>query len=134
MRPMSGSFADSNVILYLLSEDEPRRAIARALLRSELTISVQVLNEVAAVASRKLKLDWAKIGGFINDLVPLVGLRVVTIGTHNAGRAIASRYGFRFYDALIVASATEASCSTLLTEDMHHGQKIGGLTIVNPFR
>lgn len=130
---MSGSFADSNVILYLLSENEGKRQIARALLQNQLTISVQVLNEVAAVANRKLKLDWTKIGGFIDDLLPLVGMRVVTVETHNAGRAISARYGFRFYDALIVASAIEANCSILLSEDMHHGQKIGDLAIVNPF-
>jgi len=35
--------------------------------------------------------------------------------------------------ALIVASAIEAGCDTLFSEDMQHGRKIGGLAIVNPF-
>jgi predicted nucleic acid-binding protein len=45
-----------------------------------------------------------------------------------------SRYGFRFYDSLIVAAALEAGCDRLLSEDFQDGQRIEGLTVVNPFR
>ncbi|CAI8812458.1 protein of unknown function [Methylocaldum szegediense] len=45
-----------------------------------------------------------------------------------------ARYGFSFYDALIVASALEFDCTRLYSEDLQHGQRIGGLTIENPFR
>lgn len=41
---------------------------------------------------------------------------------------------FGFYDSLVVASALQAGCSTLLTEDLRHGQRIGALRIVDPFR
>jgi len=38
------------------------------------------------------------------------------------------------YDALIVASALEAGCTTLVSEDMQDGRVIDGrLTIRNPF-
>jgi predicted nucleic acid-binding protein len=43
------------------------------------------------------------------------------------------RYGFQWYDALIVASAVNAGCAVLLSEDMQHGQIIGGMRILNPF-
>jgi predicted nucleic acid-binding protein len=46
----------------------------------------------------------------------------------------ARNHGLAFYDALIVATAIEAGCDTLYTEDMQHGRAIGGLAIVNPFR
>jgi predicted nucleic acid-binding protein len=36
--------------------------------------------------------------------------------------------------ALVVAAADAAGCSVLLTEDLHHGRKFGGLTVENPFR
>jgi predicted nucleic acid-binding protein len=38
------------------------------------------------------------------------------------------------YDALIAASALDAGCSRLLSEDLQHGQRIESLTIVDPFR
>lgn len=131
---MPASFADSNVLLYLLSEDERKRGIVKTLLESELTISVQVLNEVAAVARGKHRLDWSTIAQFVDDLLPFVTVRPLTIETHLGGRAIAARYGFRFYDSLIVAAAVAAGCTTLLTEDLQHGQKLGALTITDPFR
>jgi predicted nucleic acid-binding protein len=43
------------------------------------------------------------------------------------------RYGFHFYDSLIVAAALEAGCSRLFSEDLQHGQRIDGLTVENPF-
>jgi predicted nucleic acid-binding protein len=57
----------------------------------------------------------------------------LTQETHAAALAISKRYGFRIYDSLIVASAINAGCSTLLTEDLQHGQVIDGLRIENPF-
>ena len=49
------------------------------------------------------------------------------------GLAIQARYGFSFYDSLIVAAAIDAGCSQLLSEDFQHGQRIEGLTVHNPF-
>jgi predicted nucleic acid-binding protein len=58
----------------------------------------------------------------------------LTLDLHAAARALAEDHRLSFYDALIVASAIEADCHVLYSEDMQHGHTIGGLTIVNPFR
>jgi predicted nucleic acid-binding protein len=34
---------------------------------------------------------------------------------------------------LVIAAAADAGCSVLLTEDMQHGRKFGGVTVQNPF-
>ena len=47
--------------------------------------------------------------------------------------SILGRYGFSFYDSLIVAAALEAGCTRLYSEDLQHGQRIQRLTILNPF-
>jgi predicted nucleic acid-binding protein len=47
--------------------------------------------------------------------------------------SLAREHGLSFYDALIVASAVEAGCDILYSEDMQHGRTFGGLGIVNPF-
>ena len=52
---------------------------------------------------------------------------------YRSGLQVQARYGFSFYDSLIVAAALEAGCATLYSEDMQHGQQIQGLTIRNPF-
>ena len=43
------------------------------------------------------------------------------------------RYRFSFYDSLVVAAALESGCTRLYSEDLQHGQRVGGLTIENPF-
>jgi predicted nucleic acid-binding protein len=47
---------------------------------------------------------------------------------------IAKRYGYSYYDSLIIASTLECNCSVLYSEDMQHGQIIeNSLKIINPF-
>ena len=44
-------------------------------------------------------------------------------------------YGFSFWDSFIVASAMDAKCDYLFSEDMQDGQIIDGiLKIINPFK
>jgi predicted nucleic acid-binding protein len=65
----------------------------------------------------------------------LLTVHPVTLEIHETGLELAERYGFAIYDAMIAASALDAGCDTLLSEDMQHGMALGeGLRIVNPFR
>jgi len=58
----------------------------------------------------------------------------ITAELHDAALGLAEQHGFHIYDALIVAAALEAGCTTLYTEDLRSGQVIDGrLTIQNPF-
>jgi predicted nucleic acid-binding protein len=99
------------------------------------TISVQVLNEFTHVAHRKLRRTWPEITDALDALrVLFPDPKSIGVITHAAAITIAQRDGFAFHDSLIIASALEAGCSTLLSEDMQHGQVIDGrLTIRNPF-
>lgn len=59
--------------------------------------------------------------------------RPIDVDVHLNAVTLARLHGFAFYDALIVASALEAGCDSLLTEDLQSGRRVAGLTIVNPF-
>ena len=97
-------------------------------------ISVQVLNEFAAVLRRKFRLEWAVITDALADVRAALGpVRPVDVEIHLHAVALARSHGFSFYDALIVASALAAGCDTLLTEDLQSGRRVEDLTIVNPF-
>ena len=127
------TFLDTNVLVYATSNDS-RRERAQALIAAGGTISVQVLNELVNVLRKKLKRDWGAIekavSDFRNVLDPILPL---TPETHDAAIALAQEHSLSFYDALIVASALEANCEVLFTEDMQHGRTIGTLTVRNPF-
>jgi predicted nucleic acid-binding protein len=128
-------FLDTNVLLYATLQPDPRAGTARALLAQRGTVSVQVLNEFANVASRKLRRSWPEIARALSAIRVLCPPPLpLTLATHKAGIAIADRTRYRLYDALIIASALEAGCVTLFSEDLHNGQVIDGqLTIRNPF-
>ena len=133
---MSGAFFDSNVLLYTLARDDPRAPIALNLLLGGGTISVQVLNEVANVARRKLRLSWAEVADALDALRVFCAAPLpLTVAIHAAAFPLAQRYQFSFYDALIVASALDAGCTNLLSEDLHHGLVVADrLTVQNPFQ
>jgi predicted nucleic acid-binding protein len=131
---MAGSFLDSNVLLYLASAEPLKANRAEAVLAAGGTISVQVLNEVANVARRKMAMSWEEVRIFLAGLRALLETVPLTTSVHDRGLELAERHGLSVYDALIVAAALEAGCDTLYSEDMQHGMRIDKrLTIVNPF-
>jgi predicted nucleic acid-binding protein len=132
---MPGSFFDTNILLYLASDQSGKADRAERLIADGGTISVQVLNEIANVARRKMRMSWKETRGFLAMLRGLLPVVPVTIETHEAGIALAERHGFSTYDAMIAASAILSGCDTLWSEDMQHGMAVDDrLHIVNPFR
>lgn len=126
-------FLDTNVLLYLLSDDAAKAARAEALLRDGGVVSVQVLNEFVAVARRKTRLAIPDIREGLGVIRVFCEVRPLDIDTHERGLAVCERFGLSIYDAMIVAAAGLAGCSRLWSEDMQHGQTIEGVTIANPF-
>jgi predicted nucleic acid-binding protein len=128
------AFIDSNIILYLLSTDAAKAKVAEAILHAGGTISVQVLNEIANVAKRKLGMSWAEIDEFLAPLRALCSIEAITLETHDRGREIAERYGLSVYDSMIVAAALLTECKVLYSEDMQDGLVVEKrLRVVNPF-
>jgi predicted nucleic acid-binding protein len=127
------SFFDTNVLLYLLSNDAAKADRAEALLASGGTISVQVLNEFAAVASRKLAMSISEIREVLSTIRAICAVKPLDIETHELALDMAERHRFSIYDGLIVAAAVRAGCTVLYTEDLQHGQMIEKLKIRNPF-
>lgn len=130
---MSAEFADTNIVLYLL-DNGPKADRAEAILGQGPRISVQVLNEAAVNCHRKAGLGWEDTAAFLAGIRALCPVEDLTLQTHEVGRALAERYNFAIYDAMIVASALIADCTTLWTEDMHDGLLVEGqLRLANPF-
>jgi len=127
-------FFDTSVVLYLLSADAQKADRVEALLAGGGTISVQVLNEFAAVARRKSALSWQEVREALSVVRATCVTYPVTEDTHDRGVDLAERYGFALYDSMIVAAAQGAGCTTLFSEDLQHRQIIDGtLTVRNPF-
>lgn len=131
---MSGRFLDTNVLVYLASVDARKADIAERLLSEGGTVSVQVLNELANVARRKMRLDWDETTAFLAAIRPFVTVVPVTAETHELGLALAERYRLSVYDAMIAAAGLLAGCGQLMSEDMQDGMVLAGeMTVRNPF-
>ncbi|RJF90652.1 PIN domain-containing protein [Sphingomonas cavernae] len=132
---MAKIFLDSNVVIYAFTDD-PRSSVAETLLSAGADLSVQVLNEFTNIARRKLNFDWSQIDEASKAIRVLArATHPVDLKMHESALALAQRYGFSFYDALIVAAALRARCDILHSENMQDGLMVEGiLRIVNPFR
>ena len=129
------AFLDTNVLIYAVSQSDARAARAEELLIAGGVVSVQILNEFAAVARRKLQMPWAEVAEAVEAFLVLCPSPLpITIETHQAARTIAEKLGCNIYGALVVAAALEGGCSVLYSEDFQDGQRIEGrLRVRNPF-
>jgi predicted nucleic acid-binding protein len=130
------AFFDTNVLIYAIAENDPRNVRARELLAAGGVVSVQVLNEFISVVRRKVQMPWDEVklaSQWIRILCPKPV--TLTVDTHDEAVRIAEKYVYPIYDSLIVASALEANCGVLYSEDLQDGQVIDRkLTIRNPFQ
>jgi predicted nucleic acid-binding protein len=131
-------FVDTNVLLYAVDASNHKKHEAARAWRKMLwetqrgRLSFQVLQEFYANVLRKWPGSKESARAEITDLFawrPIVISQDIVM----EGWALQDRYGFSFWDALIVAAARASSCAFLLSEDFQAGQKINGIEIVNPF-
>ena len=130
---MAKPFIDSNVVLYLFSSDTLKADRTESLLQSGGLISVQVLNEVASVCLRKLKMTWEDVDAVLETLKTTCEVLPVTLATHEKAVGLAKRFQISFYDANIVATAILGGADTLFSEDLQNGMSMDSLTVVNSF-
>ena len=128
------AFVDTNVFIYASQPNNPKCAAAEAVVFGGGVVSVQVINEFANVTRKKLKRPWHEIEAGVALIIEKMGKpRDLTLLTHEAALSLAAAHNVAFYDALIVASALEASCDVLISDDFQDGRRFGDLLIRNPF-
>lgn len=132
------AFVDSNIWLYaffLRPGEEALHERAKKLIEmpARYVISDQVIAEVSSNLLRKAGMSEDALVEIVSSFYSRC--RVVGAGheTHRKASRLRSLYQFSYWDSLIIASALEAGCSILYSEDMQDGQLIEStLTIRNP--
>lgn len=138
---MSRSFFDTNVLLYMYDDDEPQKkakaidVFDEAVEDNLAVLSTQVLQEFYVNATRKLAVPLSpeRAAARVRDFARLPLVRVdeaMILAAIERSRSIS----LSFWDSLVVEAALRARAGRLLTEDLQHGQRIGDLTVENPFR
>ncbi len=99
------AFLDTNILTYAQGADA-KSEVARQTILAGGVISVQVLNEFAAVLRRKFSLEWDAIAEAVADVrTALDPVRPIDVVTHTEAVSLARTHGFSFYDSLIIVSA-----------------------------
>jgi predicted nucleic acid-binding protein len=83
--------------------------------------------------TRKLGMTSAEAEAVIRDLGGWIIYRPAHADLLKAAQ-LERRYKLNWWDALILTSAIELGCAVLWTEDFSDGQRLGPITVRNPFR
>jgi predicted nucleic acid-binding protein len=134
MASIERTFVDTNILVYLIADDKRKSAIAADVIKAAPTISVQILNEFVSVARRKHKKSWEEVLAVTETAAAECAVVPLTLQMHERASELAQSARIGIYDACIIAAAKLSECDVLYTEDMNHGQRIGGVLIHNPFR
>ena len=131
------AFLDSNILIYLYSEDElEKQSIANSLFdKFECVISTQTLNEFCNVCIKKMKKPVAEIIESLNEIKENSILEFIDDKIIEQALLLREKYSYSYFDSLMLSSALKYSCGIIYSEDMQHGQIIeNSLKIVNPFK
>jgi predicted nucleic acid-binding protein len=132
------SAVDTNILAYAegLNGDAMKQAaldLLRRLPSDSVIVPVNVLGELFNVLVRKGGRSAADARAAIRNWKAGYPLAGTTAGALLAAADLAVEHRISIWDAVILASAAEAGCRVLLSEDMQHGFTWRELTVINPF-
>ncbi|HEY2976619.1 MAG TPA: PIN domain-containing protein [Burkholderiaceae bacterium] len=132
------AFVDTNIWVYahLRVPGDVRHECALALVQSrvDLVISPQVVAEYYSVMLRNAQTDlWIQAN--LRAIFARTRLQPANAEMLSTALDLRNRHGFSFWDCQIAAAALLARCTSLLTEDLQHGQVLDDrLRVVDPLR
>ena len=128
---------DSNILIYAIDLNAGDRhnaaaALIRRAARSDCVLTLQSLGEFFHVVTRKTKLSPVNAGLAVERWRAVFAVYAASENCLDAAIALVNRHRLSFWDAMLWATAREAGCRFLLSEDLHDGQTLDGVTCVNP--
>ena len=129
---------DTNIFVYSVDQSDPRKqSIVEQIMRvadpQSTVVALQVIGEFQNALRRRLKMPpWAAAQAARNVLAKFGSFPYDQPAVESAlAQSAAGRLSY--WDALLVATAAEAGCTTILTEDLADGSRLLGVRILNPF-
>jgi predicted nucleic acid-binding protein len=129
---------DSNILVYAADGREPhKQSVALAVIdagrRLDAWVSTQALGEFYVAATRKLRMPAPAAAAQVKQWTRLFAIARPSASAVLAAVDAAAAGRFSYYDALMLATAEEAGCRAMLSEDMADGASFGGIAVMNPF-
>ena len=137
---MSGnSFTlDTNILVYSVDRTAGlHHQIAREIMITAALLpcclTLQSISEFYAVTTRKGMMSSVEAASVAGALIDLFRTAAPSAAVLRTALAMAASRRASYWDALLVATAAEAGCTAILTEDLADGTTLGGVRIINPF-
>ncbi len=129
---------DSNLLVYAVDFRDPaKQAMAEQLIRAavlrDCKIGLQSIGEFYNASTKKKIIRPADAAREALTLMTIFLTFPATGKAHVVAAREAPAGRFSYWDAVLLASADEAGCTTILSEDMADGAKLGNITVRNPF-
>ena len=129
---------DTNVLFYSVDWDAGNRhtragSIVNRAHNWDCFLILQTLGEFFAVATRKRGMPHVNAEALVENWLRVFPVRAAAPGTLRHAMAAVREHRLEFWDAMLWATAREAGCGLLLSEDFQHGRVLGGVRFHNPF-
>jgi predicted nucleic acid-binding protein len=129
---------DSNILVYAADHQAgDRNQLAMDILHraahADCVLILQSLGEFFHAATRKMKLAARDVEVFVEDWRTVFPVHAASEHCLAPAIELVKRHSFSFWDAMLWVTAHEAGCRLLLSEDLHDGRTLDGVTCVNPF-
>jgi predicted nucleic acid-binding protein len=129
---------DTNILIYGIAERDGERylrakEVVDRSVDGNCCLTLQALSEFYAVTTKKGLLSKTAAAGYVSDCLTLY--RTASASSAAVRTAIANATAGRasYWDALMIATAAEAGCTAIITEDLADGSVLGTVRIINPF-
>ena len=129
---------DTNILVYSVDRlAGPRHLMARRIMdfapRQDCWLTLQAVSEFYAAASRKGKMPSSDAAAQAADWIEIFPALPASAGAVRVALTAASLGRASYWDALLIATAAEGGCGTILSEDMQNGGVYDGVRVLNPF-
>jgi predicted nucleic acid-binding protein len=129
---------DTNILVYSIDNKAGRRhdlaaeIVDRAADR-DCWLTLQAVSEFYVAVTRKALVPAAAALAQAGDWLSIFPHAAASASAVRAALSESAAGRASYWDALLLATAAEAGCTTILTEDLKDGASIGGSRVHHPF-
>jgi predicted nucleic acid-binding protein len=129
---------DTNILIYAVDSDAgERHRLARELLgkaaQRDCVLTLQALAEFFHATTRKSLLEPSAAAAFVQDWLEVFQIVAAGEATLTDAMDAVDEHRLSFWDAMLWATARQAGCAAIISEDMQHGRRLSGVEFINPF-
>lgn len=129
---------DANVLVYYATAGDPRQALARVMMRQaaerSCILTLQSLGEFFWAATRKRIANRADAAAQVRRWLAIFPPPArASVAAMEAALAASEAGHFAYWDAMLLATAGEAGCTAVISEDMAPGATLGPVRVARAF-